>query len=111
MGDRRVFTIDGTKIALAPEKELQTRFPPASNQQGEGIWPIALLAVFHELECGCALLLEVVAMYGEQAISETALASRGMGNLPHNSVVLGDCAFGIFGPQSRYFPRALRFQA
>ena len=46
---------------------------------------------------GCALLPEVGAMYGEQAVSETALARRGMEKLPSNSIVLGDCGFGIFG--------------
>ena len=92
-----VFTIDGTTIALAPEKELQTHFPPASNQLGEGTWPIALLTVFHELETGCALPPEVGAMYGQQAVSETELARRGMVKLPEDSIILGDSAFGIFG--------------
>ena len=96
-GQRRVFTIDGTTIALAPEKELQTYFPPASNQLGEGTWPIALLTVFHELETGCALPPEVGAMYGQQAVSETELARRGMVKLPEDSIILGDSAFGIFG--------------
>jgi len=95
--DRRVFMIDGTTIALAPEKALQLAFPPASNQLGEGIWPIALLTVFHELESGCALLPEVGPMYGDQAVSETALARRGMEKLPSHSIILGDCGFGIFG--------------
>lgn len=95
--DRRVFVIDGTTIALAPEKELQTEYPPATNQQGEGIWPIALLTVFHELSSGCALLPEVGPMYGENAVSETRLACRGLEKLPPNSLVMGDKGFGIFG--------------
>jgi hypothetical protein len=94
---RRVFMIDGTTIALAPEKELQVAFPPASNQLGEGVWPIALLTVFHELSSGCALLPEVGAMYGDNAVSETRLACNGMEKLPGNSIVLGDKGFGIFG--------------
>lgn len=94
---RRVFLIDGTTIALAPEKELQTIFPPASNQHGEGVWPIALLTVFHELSSGCALLPEVGAMYGENAVSETALARRGLEKLPSGSIVMADAGFGIFG--------------
>lgn len=43
-------------------EELQVAFPPASNQHGEGAWPIALLTVFHELASGCALLPQVRAM-------------------------------------------------
>lgn len=95
--DRRVFVIDGTTIALAPEKELQDAFPPASNQLGEGVWPIALLTVFHELASGCALLPEIGPMYGENAVSETKLACQGLEKLPCNSIVMGDKGFGIFG--------------
>lgn len=97
LDDRQVFLIDGTTIALAPEKELQQAFPPASNQFGEGVWPIALLTVFHELASGCALLPEVGAMYGPDAISETGLARNGMLKLPGNSIIMGDGGFGIFG--------------
>jgi len=95
--DRSVFLLDGTTIALAPEKELQIAFPPASNQHGEGIWPIALLTVFHELGTGSALLPEIGAMYGDQAVSETELARRGIGKLPANSIIMTDAGFGIFG--------------
>ena len=97
LDDRRYFLVDGTTIALAPEKELQIAFPPSSNQHGEGTWPIALLTVFHELASGCALLPEVGAMYGEKAVSETELCRRGIEKLPENSVVMGDAGFGIFG--------------
>lgn len=96
-GDRSVFLIDGTTFALAAEKELQIAFPPASNQHGEGTWPIALLTVFHELGTGCALLPEIGAMYGDQAVSETELARRGIAKLPANSIVMTDAGFGIFG--------------
>jgi hypothetical protein len=95
-GQRRAFVIDGTTIALAPEKELRKAFPPASNQHGPGIWPIALLLVTHELESGCALLPEVGPMYGPNAISEAELARRCFSRLPQNSIVLGDVNFGIF---------------
>jgi hypothetical protein len=94
---RSIFLFDGTTIALAPEKELQTAFPPASNQFGEGVWPIALLTVFHELGSGCALLPEIGAMYGDSAVSETELGRNGMAKLPANSIVMTDAGFGIFG--------------
>ena len=86
--DRSVFLLDGTTMALAPEKELQIAFPPASNQHGEGTWPIALLTVFHELGTGSALLPEIGAMYGEEAVSETELARRGIAKLPANSIIM-----------------------
>ena len=61
--DRRVSLLDGTTITLAPETELQLElqlaFPPASNQHGEGVWPIAQLVVAHELSSGAALLPEI----------------------------------------------------
>lgn len=94
---RQIFLIDGTTISLAPEKELQQAFPPASNQFGEGVWPIALLTVFHELASGCAMLPEIGAMYGPDAVSETELARNGIGKLPADSIVMADAGMGIFG--------------
>lgn len=94
--DKRVFLIDGTTIALPPEEELLKRFPPATNQHGEGVWPIANLVVAHELESGCALLPEIGAMYGDQAISETGLIEKCVQQLPSGSVVMADAGFGIF---------------
>jgi hypothetical protein len=94
--DRRVFLIDGTTITLAPEEELQQAFPPATNQHGEGVWPVALLTVAHELSSGAALLPEVGPMYGEQAVSETALVGACVRQLPADSVVMADAGFGIF---------------
>jgi hypothetical protein len=94
---RSIFLLDGTTMALAPEQELQVAFPPGSNQHGEGVWPIALLTVFHELASGCALLPEMGAMYGPNSVSETELAREGMAKLPANSIVMTDSGFGIFG--------------
>lgn len=96
LGERRAFVLDGTTITLAPEKALRTAFPPASNQHGVGVWPVALLLVAHELESGCALRPEVGAMYGPDAASEAQLAHKCMARLPLNSIVMGDINFGIF---------------
>ncbi len=96
LGHRRVFVIDGTTITLAPERELRNAFPPASNQHGEGVWPVALLLVAHELESGCAMRPEIGAMYGPQAISEVELARACFTRLPADSIVMGDLNFGIF---------------
>lgn len=95
-GQRRVFLIDGTTITLAPEEDLLEAFPPASNQYGAGVWPVALLVVAHELASGAALLPEVGAMYGAEAVSETALIHQHLAQLPTDSVVMADAGFGIF---------------
>jgi len=92
----RVFTIDGTTITLAPEPELRQAFPPAENQHGVGPFPVALLVVTHELASGAALIPEVGAMFGEQAVSETALVKNCLAQLPANAVVMADAGYGIF---------------
>ena len=72
---RRAFILDGTAITLAPTRELQQAFPPATNQHGESVWPVALLLVAHELQsscapCGmCGAPPEIGAMYGEHNTS------------------------------------------
>jgi hypothetical protein len=94
--NQRVFTIDGTTITLAPETALQKDFPPASNQHGEGVWPVVLLTVAHELGSGAALLPEVGAMYGPNAVSETSLISKSLAAMTPGSLVMADAGFGIF---------------
>jgi hypothetical protein len=96
LGTRRAYTIDGTAITLAPEPELRKWFPPASNQHGVGAFPVALLVVAHELASGAALVPEIGAMYGPQAVSETSLIDQVLAQLPPDSVVMADAGFGIF---------------
>jgi hypothetical protein len=95
--ERRAFILDGTTITLAPTPELQKAFPPAKNQLGETVWPVALLMVAHELQSGCALPPEIGAMYGEHNTSEAQLAKAIAGRLPRGALVMADSAFGIFG--------------
>lgn len=94
--DRRVYFFDGTTMTLAPEPALRKVFSPAANQHGEGAFPVALLAVAFELESGAAVLPEIGAMYGANAISETALVRNLFLQLPPDSVVMGDAGFGIY---------------
>lgn len=96
LGGRRVFVVDGTTLALAPEPKLPAAFPPASNQHGEGVWRVALLVVAHELESGCATPPEVGARYGPNAVSEVELARACFARLPADSIVMADAGFGIF---------------
>lgn len=93
---RRVFLFDGTTITLAPEEELQRQYPPASNQHGAGVWPVALLVVAHELASGAALVPAVGAMYGPEAVSETALMRDCLDQLPPDGIVMADAGYGIF---------------
>ena len=93
---RRLFLIDGTTITLAPEDALRREFPPATNQHGESVFPVALLVVAHEMASGAALIPEVGAMYGPNAVSETALVRNTLHRLPTNSIAMADSGFGIF---------------
>ena len=93
---RRAFILDGTTIPLAPTKALQAAFPPASNQHGTGVWPIAHWLVAHELESGCAILPEIGPMYGAHAESEVDLTKKILRRLPIRSIMLADRNFGVF---------------
>ena len=92
----RVMILDGTTITLPPTPELKKAFPPATNQHGESIWPVAMLMVASELSTGCVLTPEVDAMYGEHNSSEAAQAERIIDRLPHEALVMADSGFGIF---------------
>jgi hypothetical protein len=94
--EQRVFLIDGTTFSLAPIPELQKVYPPASNQHGEGVWPIANVVLAHELSSGAAMPPEIGAMYGQNAVSETRLAQTLMKRLPPSSIIMADAGFGIF---------------
>jgi len=93
---RRVMILDGTTITLAPMPALKKAFPPATNQHGESVWPVAMLMVASELATGCVLVPEVDAMYGENNSSEAAQSERIIDRLPENALILADSGFGIF---------------
>lgn len=93
---RRAFILDGTTITLPPTKALREAFPPAPNQHGESVWPVAMLMLANEIQSGCALLPQIAPMYGENNASEAVLAQRILKKLPPNSIVLADSGFGIY---------------
>lgn len=93
---RRVTVIDGTTVSLAPDSGLRRIYPPARNQFGETAFPTVLLLMGFELESGAAMQPVLGAMYGEQAVSETALVAELLEQLPEDSIVLADSGFGIF---------------
>ena len=92
----RAFLVDGTTVSLPPTPQLQKMFPPASNQHGEGVWPIVNLVVAHELESGAALIPVIGPMYGQEAISETAMIRECVQQFPEKSIGIADAGFGIF---------------
>lgn len=94
--DRRVFIIDGTTITLPPTPPLKKAFPPATNQHGESVWPVAMLMVAAEMQSGCLLVPKIDPMYGPNNSSEARQAREIVGELPSGSIVLGDSGFGIF---------------
>lgn len=93
---RRTFVMDGTTVTLAPTAVLREAFPPAPNQHGESVWPVAMLLVANELESGCALLPQIDPMYGENRVSEAVQAHRIVKKLPANSIVMADAGLGIY---------------
>lgn len=96
IGSQRVFILDGTTITLPPTPALKAAYPPASNQHGKSVWPVAMLMVANEMQSGCALLPQVDPMYGENRSSEAMQAQRIVTELPANSIVMADANFGIF---------------
>jgi len=93
---RRVFLLDGTTITLAPTTALQEAYPPAPNQHGDSVWPVAQLMVANEMQSGCALLPQIDPMYGENNASEAVQTQRIVQQLPANSIVMADSGFGIY---------------
>ena len=93
---RRVFLLDGTTITLAPTKALQEAYPPATNQHGESVWPVARLMIANEMQSGCAMLPQIDPMYGENNASEAVQAHRIVKQLPPKSIVMADAGFGIY---------------
>lgn len=93
---KRVFIIDGTTITLPPTPSLKKAFPPAANQHGESVWPVAMLMVAAEMQSGCVLIPKIAPMYGPNNSSESKLACEIVGDLPEGSIVLADTGFGIF---------------
>jgi hypothetical protein len=105
----RIFIIDGTTITLPPTPELKKAFPPATNQFGTSVWPVAMLLVAHELQTGCAMVPQVAPMYGPNNRSESSMAKDIIDRLPENSVVMADSGFGIFSVAHHCISRGKRF--
>jgi hypothetical protein len=93
---RPVFVVDGSSLRLPHTRELVEAFSPGRNRQGENHWPVMKVVVFHDVFSGLALPPSWGPMYGEQPVSEQALAETALEKLPPEAVVMGDGNFGIF---------------
>lgn len=111
----RVYLLDGSSLQLEHEPELLEGYPPTRNQHGRGHWPVLRIVVLHDVDTGLAEHPCWGPMNGPEAVSEQALAERAMDQIPHGSVLLGDCNFGIFatayGAQHRQLGAVLRLTA
>jgi putative transposase len=108
----RAFLLDGATMRMAHSPELCERYPPGSNQHGEGHWPLLRVLVAHDLRTGLAMRPEWGAMHGPEAVSEQKLLERAIDRLPSGATVIGDANFGVFSvaytATERQHPVALR---
>jgi hypothetical protein len=93
---RKLYVIDGTTIPLQPTDELTKAYPPATNQFGETVWPILLMAAVTELYSGVALRPEFGAKNGPHSTSETAQALAVMERIFEPAFIVADANYGIF---------------
>jgi hypothetical protein len=93
---RPVVIIDGSSCQLQHTPELVERYSPGHNQHGGNHWPVMRIVVFHDVFSGLALQPSSGAMFGDDAVSEQALAEQALEGLPADAVVLSDSNFGIF---------------
>ncbi len=94
--ERTVFLLDGSSIGTSHSEDLAKAYPPTANQHCESHWPMMRVVVAHDVVSGLATRPSFGPMYGDQPVSEQALAKQIIPRLPENSVVLGDRNFGVF---------------
>jgi len=92
----RAFVLDGSSMRMAHSPSITERFPPGSNQHGEGHWPVVRVLVAHDLWTGLAMRPQWGPMNGPEAVSEQQLLETAIGRLPTGAAVIGDCNFGVF---------------
>jgi hypothetical protein len=92
----QAFLVDGSSVALSHTEELLEVYPAPSNQHGEGHWPVMRVVVAHDVVSGVALRPAYGPMYGDQAVSEQALAEQIIDRMPAGSVGILDRNFGVF---------------
>jgi len=93
---RQAFLLDGSSINLAHTEEILAVYPAASNQYGDSHWPVMRVAVAHDLVSGIAMRPAYGPMYGDEAVSEQALAEQIINRLAGGSILVLDRNFGTF---------------
>lgn len=110
----RLFLLDGSSMRLSHTPALVAAYPPGSNKHGDAHWPVIRILMAHHLGSGLAARPCWGPMYGEQAVSEQALAKQILPRLPKDGVVMGDINFGVFSvawdAQQSHHPVLLRVQ-
>ena len=96
----QAFLVDGSSITLSHTEALLEVYPAASNQHGEGHWSVMRVVVAHDVVSGIALRPAFGPMYGDQAVSEQALAEQIIDRMPVGSVAILDRNFGVFSVAS-----------
>ena len=91
-----MYVVDGSSLELEHCPELVRAYPVARNQYGKSHWPVLRIVVAHELQTGLAEPPCWGPMYGDEAVSEQALAERLMSQLPQGATLIGDRNFGVF---------------
>ena len=93
---RQAFLLDGSSINLAHTAEILAVYPAASNQYGDSHWPVMRVAVAHDLVSGIAMRPAYGPMYGDEAVSEQALAEQIINRVAGGSILVLDRNFGTF---------------
>jgi len=110
--DRAVFLLDGTTLQLEHSRELARCYPAGGNQHGPYHWPLLRLLVLHDVGSGLAQRPCWGPANGAEAVSEQALVSQAIEQLPAGAIVMGDRNFGVFSvayaAQQRQHPVLLR---
>jgi hypothetical protein len=96
VGQPSAFLLDGTTMRTAHSPALCERYPPGSNQHGDGHWPLLRVLVAHELRTGLAMRPEWGPMHGGDAVSEQELVERAIDRLPDGSILVADANMGVF---------------
>lgn len=91
-----VLLLDGSSLQLEHCPALLKKYPAGANQHGAGHWPVIRMVVTHDLGTGLAHHPSWGPMYGEEAVSEQALALRSLAQMSPGTAVLADGNFGVF---------------
>ncbi|HEY7326630.1 MAG TPA: IS4 family transposase [Gemmataceae bacterium] len=95
-GQRALFAVDGTTIALSSTPSVKRRYPPSQNQCGSSNSGILHVVVAHDLLTGYAARPAYGACMGPAVMTEAQLCRELLPRLPEDAVVVGDRNFGIF---------------